>query len=383
MSTSANRAEIASASQIKPTVITGQKVTFELAAVKPCTRPLLTSTASAVFEKLLLSPVESCSVGEATPVLSDGFHGLIETAHTAFGRHYGLELSPDDIWITIAQGLARVVNNAPSAFQKTLIRHEDRQTIQIRRDCFVLGSSSNDWPSCFGEFSRHVSQHIGAERHALLVSNFSTSGPIERATSEVVLMDTVQSYFKFRMSTMCGIPFVTLRGSESDWVKLAQKVRGLAQLGDLDWWLNDVCTIADQLVATAQGKISRDFWNSAYKSQLTSGSYKMTGWLLKLIPLIETYKGIVKNPLLCQPSLKPRPPLVAAFFDEADIPHSSPHVTSSQLPASLSTVPFEWDYLGNVLNYQMVAGIVGFTQNTSDLSLRPQMGWAIRPAPQK
>jgi hypothetical protein len=360
-----------------------QKVTFALFDVRPCARPLPRTTASDLFEKLLLSPVEACSVGDETPVKSAGFHGLIETAHTAFGLHYGLDLSPDDIWITIAQGLARLVNNDPSAFRNSFDRHTGRKTIQIRRNDFRLGSPNNDWPSCFGDFSSALREGIGEEKHQLLVSDFTTTGPIQRATSEVVLMDTVQSYFKFRLRTMCGIPFVTLRGTEGDWSKLAQKVRRLAQLGGLDWWLNDVSAIADQLVATAQGKINLDFWNSAYKSQSTSGGFKMTGWLLKLLPLVESRKGgITRNPLLGQPNTEPHRLEEKGFLDDPEIDHNEPHVTSSQLPASLSTVPFEWEYLGNLLNYQLAAGIVGLAQSASDLSLRPQMGWAIRPIPQ-
>ncbi len=52
-------------------------------------------------------------------------------------------------------------------------------------------------------------------RRLVFVCDFSTTGPIERAASEIVLMDAMQSYFDYVLQWICGTPEVTLLGSTS------------------------------------------------------------------------------------------------------------------------------------------------------------------------
>ncbi len=68
------------------------------------------------------------------------------------------------------------------------------------------------------------------------------------------------------------------------------------------------------------------------------------------------------------------------YGDEADL-DGDETISTGMLPQALSTVPFIWDYLGKDYEYQFVAGIVGYSQNAKDGAVRPEMGWAVRPAP--
>jgi len=205
---------------------------------------------------------------------------------------------------------------------------------------------------------------------------------LERAASNVAVMDTVQSYFRYVVETRCGIPFITLKGSVEDWTAVAAKVRRLKEYGDLGWWLDEVTPIVDQFVAAAGGNVDLDFWGRLYKSQEGSGSMEITGWLLKLLPLVRDDKEkLQRNPLLGKPTCEPLD-MDCARYGQANVDYDA-CIDSSVLPSSLSTVPFIWEYLGEKFDYQFVAGIVGFTQNESDGALCPQMGWAVRPAPGK
>lgn len=73
--------------------------------------------------------------------------------------------------------------------------------ITVRRDDFVKGSPENPWPEAFGEFSAAIREHLG-DAHGLIVADFSTTGPVERAASEVVLLDAMQAYFSYEMLTL-------------------------------------------------------------------------------------------------------------------------------------------------------------------------------------
>lgn len=335
--------------------------TFPVSKVTPATSTLGTLVQQKVFNKLLGTAVESCSTPDANLVSPFGFHGLIEAAHRAYDRHYGLSLSPDDLWVTITQGFASIINNDPEAFRGKFVTHEGKKEIRIRRDEFVMGEFGNDWQGCFGEFSAAIRDHIGTDKHTLLVSDFTTTGPMEKAISELTLMDTVQAYFEYVVETRCGIPNITLRGTTEDWKKLETKVAGLAQFGDLEWWLKSVRAIVAQFVAASEGNVDATFWEKLYKGKNESGGINMTGWILQLLPYTKDYRGNkTKNPLLSA---------------------GSSGVNNADLPASLSNVPFIWDYYGTRHDYQFIGGIVGYTQSADGGVLSPTMGWAVRPKP--
>lgn len=362
--------------------------TFAVLGVERRKERLKTVPAKDVLQKVLKLEVEACSVGGKELGQPYGFHALMESVHVAFARHYGLVLSPDVVWTTIAQGFARLVNREPEKFRGKFVLHEGKQQIEIIRNGFTKGNPDNDWAGCFNEFGAAIGQQIGADNHGVVVSDFSTTGPLEQAVSNLVLMDTVQQYFSYKVSTLCGIPFVTLRGTVADWKKVVAKTEALRTFGDLSFWLDDLVPILRKVVAAAEGKPDLDFWNSIYKAKSESGGTKLTGWIVKLLPLTKDWKGNdVVNPLLGKQltpphRLKERPKW--SYRDDDDVEdldyrlHGT--VNTAQLPASLSTVPFVWNYLGTKLDYKFVGGIVGYSQNDADLAICPQMGWAVLPA---
>ena len=131
----------------------------------------------------------------------------------AFANHYPLTISPNHMWMCIAQGLSSHVSANADKLRKMFVQHEGKETLNVRRDDFVKGSPSNPWPEVFDEFSEQIHLYVGAETHDLLTPEFSTTGPNEKAAAPVVLMDTLKNYFE----TLCGIPEITLEGTVDDW----------------------------------------------------------------------------------------------------------------------------------------------------------------------
>src|ERR1700704_3733148 len=88
-------------------------VTFAVDEVTPGTEALPTERLKGSVEKLLGTPVEACDSYTACVVEQPGFHSLVAAADLAYRGHFPLVLTPDAIWLTIAQGFARhVANNA-------------------------------------------------------------------------------------------------------------------------------------------------------------------------------------------------------------------------------------------------------------------------------
>jgi hypothetical protein len=119
-------------------------------------------------------------MGASAPAfLPAGGHGLIRAVHTAYALHYPLVLSPDVVWLAIAQGFAQHVNVHTERLRGKFVRHAGQATLRIQRDDFVKGSPNNRWPEVFSSLSEHGAAHIGRQRD-LVVCDFSTTGPTER-----------------------------------------------------------------------------------------------------------------------------------------------------------------------------------------------------------
>jgi hypothetical protein len=56
-------------------------------------------------------------------------------------------------------------------------------------------------------------------------------------------------------------------------------------------------------------------------------------------------------------------------------------VTTRNLPSGLCMAPFRWDYLKLVFDIECLGGFVGVAQDQGTLTLRPEIGWAVREAP--
>src|SRR5262249_19278924 len=116
--------------------------------------------------------------------------------------------------------------------------------------------------------------------------DFSTTGPTERAASEVVLMDAMQSYFSYKFITMCGIPAVTLEGTVEDWEEVHERAGRLGQY-DLGGWTDQVRTITPESVKAARGDPTPSFWKCLYKQSGGSGGPYISGWLVRLLPYLK------------------------------------------------------------------------------------------------
>ncbi|MBI3412233.1 MAG: DUF4419 domain-containing protein [Planctomycetes bacterium] len=266
--------------------------------------------------------------------------------------------------------MANHVNAHAERLRDRFVRHDGQLTIEFQRDDFIKGSPENPWPEVFAEFSDAIKDHIG-EAHGVIVADFSTTGPVERAASEVVLLDAMQAYFAYEMQTECGIPWIKLEGATEDWQALARRVRQWRRF-DLTWWVRRLEPILDQFVAASQGNVESEFWDSIYKWHGAEGSGEspyVTGWMLKLFPYLnrtgwdfgrkQGATSFRRNPWLNRPPAQGREPGVRHF----------PH-----LPAR---APFLWNYLDEQFEMEFVGGLIGVRQDAESLALRPEIGWAV------
>lgn len=311
-------------------------------------------------------------------------HPLIAATHLAFSQHRPLSLSPDVIWVTIAQGLAQHIRLDPEKYRHLLVRHQGRQQLVVTRNDMHRGSPENPWDAVVADFSRQVQQHVG-EFAEKFVCDFSTTGPVERTVSQIVLLDAVQPYFSFLLVCICGIPAITLEGTVADWQKLREKVE-LLEPFDADWWVTPLRTTCDQFVRAASGDVDLPHWQRIYKVAQTYGRELTNGWIAYLFPYLKqlnTGSFSRRNPLL-YPDVTPEE---AAKQERRWGPQwylgsgeQSDGITVEDLPRGLSQVPFTLMDSGGRRAMELVGGPVVVTQDAEQKTLRPTLGWAVREA---
>jgi hypothetical protein len=213
---------------------------------------------------------------------------FVKAVHATFYDHHPLILSPDIIWVTIAQGLANHVDQNAEALRTQFVCHEGKKELVIERPSFVKGSSANDWPGVFPEFSAQIKEHTVEGTVDLIENDFSTTGPVEKIVSHITLMDVVQHYFSYSMCCGCGFPSITLSGTPEDWEKVKTKAAQLSKY-DLDWWLDGLLPVLDQFIEAARGRPDVEFWRSLCMIN-TGTSFPvyspLTGWVQVFFPYL-------------------------------------------------------------------------------------------------
>ncbi|MBL8957359.1 MAG: DUF4419 domain-containing protein [Myxococcaceae bacterium] len=161
-------------------------ITFSVDDVEPANAPL------PVPREPLLDRIGGAVIArspEVWPLVeSSDQNGLVATIHRAHAEHRPLLLTPDAIWLTLAQGFAIHVTENAEALRHRFVRHDGRKTL------FAEGA---DWQSSFDAFAAALGEELGPGLVNLITCSFSTTTPVERVASQVVLMDTFQKYFDY------------------------------------------------------------------------------------------------------------------------------------------------------------------------------------------
>ncbi|CAG8655163.1 673_t:CDS:1 [Ambispora gerdemannii] len=288
-------------------------------------------------------------------------HGLASAIIQAYSKHQHLCLSPDDIWLTIAQGVSRHINYNAERFRHYFVEHEGKKKLEIDvKD--ILETSGYDtpiignWPEAITRLANETDNKIQkVDLKKIIECDFSTSDFTSITTSRIILLDAMKEYFIYRMLVGgCGIPKLTLKGTLNDWLNLQQKVANLRSLGlDLDFWLDRLEPVIAQFVATYKGEVNEEFW-SVIKSQIPYASGMMTpcwdGWICAFFPYDKRGKKLDLN-----------------------------NIVPDAIPSGLVHVPFIATSPFQSRNCQMSAGFLGARQEIieSEIVVSPVIGWYV------
>ncbi|CAG8841053.1 6484_t:CDS:2 [Gigaspora margarita] len=267
------------------------------------------------------------------PSCSNGFAAAI--IH-AYNYHQHLHWSPDDIWLTISQGVSRHINYNAEKFRRNFVKHERQETVSIIGDD-ILSINPNEntlegnCPEAVNRLVRETDKRVEKiDLAQLLECDFSTTTSSSLTASRIVLLYMVKAYFKYNIMFSCGIPKVTL----------------------VDFWLDRLEPVIWKLVYTYRGEIDEDFWSKVINMQRygSGGQAKINGWIAAFFPYDRTGTSLHSN-----------------YLDCGDIPDGTVEV------------PFAVDF---VSNFKFVAGFIGANQEVleylgGESVVSPVIGWTV------
>lgn len=224
-------------------------------------------------------------------------NAFVAAVYKAYCEHYPLELSVEDVWVAIAQGVSIHLNKNAEKYRELMVSHEGKKTLILSVDSLRIPDSARpkngnksipaiDWPAAVRQMGELIRSDMKTDLATLLTSPFSSTTSVEQAVFDCTLMESVKAYYDYRCYLSCGIPQVTLRGSPEDFQQVINRVNQLRSIFvDFNWWLDALLPHLQQFKASAEGNPNIDWWQKICH-EVGGGSdiSMLAGWLADFIP---------------------------------------------------------------------------------------------------
>ena len=271
-------------------------------------------------------------------------NGFLSAVHASFHHHIPLKIAPDDIWMVFLSQVARRVNENPEKYRSSLVCFEGKQLVDVRADNLVLDepalTATPKWAAVFPQFEEKMKETMKIP----IQLRFTTTTTNSYIASQMMIMNTLKRFYDYSVTTMCGIPEVTILGTIQDWETLWQKVEEISKIVDYSWF-DRFSPFINQAILVLEGKGDPSFfanlyhWNSFHGS---GGGTFISGEILKLFPIND--KGDKRR-------------------------------DTGSFPALEGYTPFTWNYLSKTLHANFHSGLneVLF----EDGAVRPLATWKV------
>ncbi|UKZ64982.1 uncharacterized protein TrAtP1_006185 [Trichoderma atroviride] len=179
--------------------------------------------------------------------------------------------------------------------------------------------------------------------------SFSTTTDTDRAVATVLLMGTMQKYYRCDLVTNCGLPSVTLLGEIEDWREIRDRLDYLCQFGDQPSEFADMLRpILRHMIHSFTHPTTEEiitFWKAIatdFSLGLIGENTKITGWITAFCFWDEEGKVELRRPW-------------NTLLDGENYPA----IPVNRIPAGSACVPMKAIIHGNTIECTMIAGSVG------------------------
>merc|ERR1712244_53423 len=156
-------------------------------------------------------------LGSQGMVSGDHDKGLFSTVLAAYNNHWVLKTIPEDWWTAISQIIAtRIDKHAEDpAVRKFFVSHAGKKQLTVFIGPTVQGINNEGF---FQAMISQITENINKPEYTnLMASDFSQPSSVDRIVNSIMLMYSFKEYFEYRAFSLCGIPGVSMLGSEEDW----------------------------------------------------------------------------------------------------------------------------------------------------------------------
>jgi len=245
--------------------------------------------------------------------------GFINTVCYAYNKHLRLVLRPDDVWIAVLIRVRELYGNT----QRPKIPYSEMD------EKFVEAHGGKSW----------------------LLPDFTTTTYNDRLTASVLFYATPEAAKNEDFILQCGIPEITLLGTEQDWTRLKAKI---FELRVPHKWLQAISPILKEFIDVFTAPPRVEFWNRicSYVGGGSSVRY-LSGW----ITLFCTFQTL-QEPI-------PSESVPGTFFTSA-----WPLIDTDRIPLGYYTVYF------SDMPYKLQTGHRSVL-NTGEHEIQPGVEWAL------
>ena len=112
-------------------------------------------------------------------------------------------------------------NAAKESVQEFFVEHEGKKKLVVEVGPNIYNVDYNDF---FDQMSRQVQKNVNKPEFVdMMTGEFTTTTKADRINDQIALMSSVEHYFKFSISSRCGIPAVDMQGTREDWEALGTR----------------------------------------------------------------------------------------------------------------------------------------------------------------
>ena len=321
-------------------------------------------------KRIIQSSFSNASLASSS--ISASKNGLVYTLYNAWSGHHHLTLRPEDIWFAILSQLNFYINAHAEELRSFFVAHEGQKKLET----IDYGTIDTVDFGPIAEKMTHLIQKnvLDPELRTWIFPNFSTTTMSDRVVASILMMGTLQKYFTYKMSLICGIPSVTLLGERADWEVLLKKLDKIPQLGaepaQFAKLLEPVLKRFVQSFDKPESPDIIDFWNRVAHQTSGSGPFYLSGWVTAFCFWDEDGKSLYGTPQ--------EPVTWKAFAGRnagCELDGMLFHrVDTDKIPSGFASVPVTVNDNGRVYSTKMLAGSVGIQGRSSGQMLDETTG---------
>ena len=282
---------------------------------------------------------------------------FINLVARAYARHNSIEINPDDIWLTILNGIRLHVKNNRDSLKDRFVSPGADTAIEIRNDSLLLNITYEKWHGVIADLFDSLQEKIPVETGEPLNVKFSTTSPIDYNISRSLVMAVASEYYTYTWAVACGIPQIKVNGTKLDWSLLKDSFNKLASRLNLEWWVKELNPILDEFINVFDGKINLIHWRSIFKKVFEEGGcerrIQVDGWITKFYPYIGRDKPERRN----------------EWNGAIDL--------MTDIPKGVTDVDINWIYDGKTIPLKIYTGFVGIQVDTTRKMLKASRGYAL------